>query len=168
LACALWLAGGPVGAQADPTHVIAQLCFPQRAAEKPPWLPVDEVRRGSIAAVQALEAGLTTDDQRVVELVLSEPGYSRHLILSLEPAATVFMIPGRFTAGEWSAWRPADFQSAHPELQFFLLSDQRVPDRSTVPEAAPRIRFQVMPYEQYLELERRRREQGAPHDLPAC
>jgi hypothetical protein len=156
-------------AQIDPPHVIAQLCFPQRSGGTPPGLPLDEVGRGSISSVQAIEAGITTDDQRVVEIVLSEPGYARHLILSLNLSpATVFIIPARFVSGEWSAWRAADFQSAHPELQFLLLSEQRVPDRSTVPDTAPRIRFHVMTYERYLERDRARRERGAPRDLPAC
>lgn len=149
--------------------MIAQLCFPKRSAGNPPGLPLDEVGRQSISSVQAIEAGRTTDEQRVVEIVLSEPGYTRHLILSLNlSAATVFSIPARFASGEWSAWRPADFQSAHPELQFLLLSEQRVPDRSAAPATAPRIRYQVMPYERYLERDRARRERGAPHDLPAC
>jgi hypothetical protein len=165
----LALASAQVGAQSDPPHIVAQLCFPKRASGIAPWLPLDEVGRQSITAVQAIEAGLTTDDQRVVELALGEPGYSRHLILSLDPsAAIVFHIPARFSPGEWSPWRPADFQSAHPELQFFLLSEQRIPDRAAATNGAPRIRFNVMPYEQYLERERRRREQGVPHDLPAC
>ncbi len=168
-AAVLLLSAASVRAQAAPPHVIAQLCFPQRAADPNPGLPLDEVGRGSISSVQATEAGFTTDEQRVVEIVLSEPGYARHLILSLDlAAATVFSIPARFIAGEWSAWRPADFQSAHPELQFLLLSEQRVPDRAAVPGSAPRIRFQVMPYERYLERDRARREQAAPRNLPAC
>lgn len=169
LASLLLLAAMPVRAQSDGQHVIAQLCFPKQASANSSWLRVDEVGRQSISAVQAIEAGLTTGEQRVVELVLSEPGYPRHLILSLDPtAAMVFVMPGRFASGEWSPWRPADFQSAHSELQFFLLSDQRVPDRSAAPEAAPRIRFRVMSYEQYREHARLRREQALPHDLPAC
>lgn len=169
LAAVLLLAAASAQAQGDPPHVIAQLCFPQRSTGTPPGLPLDEVGRGSISSVQAIEAGFTTAEQRVVEIVLSEPGYARQLILSMDlSAATVFSIPSRFVSGEWSAWRAADFQSAHPELLFLLLSEQRVPDRTTVPEAAPRVRFQVMPYERYLERQRQRREQGAPHDLPAC
>jgi hypothetical protein len=168
LAGVILLSTAPAYAQSDP-HVIAQLCFPQRKAGAPPGLPLDEVGRGSISSVYAVEAGFTTDEQRVVEILLSEPGYARHLILSLNlSAATVFTIPTRFLPGDWSAWRPAEFQSMHPELQFLLLSEQRVPDRSAAPDSAPRIRFQVMPYERFLERDRVRREQGAPRDLPAC
>lgn len=166
---ALLLAAVSARAQSDPPHVIAQLCFPQRTAVVPRGLPLDEVGRQSISAVHAIEAGFTTDGQRVVEVVLSEPGYARHLILALDVAAAiVFSIPGRFAAEGWSPWKMADFQSAHPELQFLLLSEQRVPDRSAAPAAAPRIRFQVMPYERYLERDRARRQQGASRDLPAC
>ena len=154
-------------ALADKPHIVAQLCLPKASAESPYSLPLDEIGLNSINSVWGRQAGLTTAGQSVFEAYLGERGYARYLVFTgRKPPSMVFVIPARVSPDSWTEWRAADFQSAHPELQFVLLSDQRVGDRDAPPDDAPRIRYQVLPFEQYLE--RSGARNGGERDIPAC
>jgi len=132
---------------------------------------MDEIARHEMGStLGGGQAAVTVSNQPVFEAALLPPKEVRYLLVKMKSdgEASVFRIPEGLASTDWTDWRLPDFQSSQPLLDFALLRNQEVTDRSAPGSSAPRARYQIVPFNTYLERVRAHRETGKDQGLPGC
>ncbi|MDR7267833.1 hypothetical protein J2X20_000462 [Pelomonas saccharophila] len=171
--CATTTSHGPItrGPVPQGVYVIAQVCFP--AGLDRTSIGVETVTPDSTGGgVEAL-TGRTSTGQPVFEFHTAHPTQLRAvLVRELKQDGTlianfVYQPPSRIEYDSWSVWQQASNVSDRRDFGIAMVNGA-VQSLKAVPATAPMARYRLMPFQQYLSEEARRRKDGLDAALPRC
>ena len=163
---------GTLNNPADRIHVITQICLrsAKGTSNDVVWLdPVTRVGYG-VRAVQRM-TGLTTTHQPVFETYAAPPTDIVGIVifLSSDRATRLIFVPPRsLPTDSWTGWERARSSTKSDRAQRLLMRGMDLPDKTVPAPEAPRARYRLMRFTEWLSRVREIRENGIETNLPPC
>ena len=166
--------GGSINHQGDlgaRTHVVTQICLPNDKGRSEDVVWLDPVTRSGYGGRAERITAVTASDQPVFESYAGPPTDIVGIVVFLASARDtrfIFVLPQSLSAASWSQWEGARFSTKNDRVPGFLMRGMEVPDKASPSTSAPRIRYRLMRFNEYLSGVGKRREKGIETDLPPC
>jgi hypothetical protein len=152
-------------------HVITQICVPNDKGESKEVVWLDPVTQTGYGGRATRISGVTTGNQPVFELYAGPPREIVGVVVFLASARDtklIFAPPRSLPTDSWTPWEVARFSSTSDRVQGALLRGVDIPDKSLPAHDAPRMRYRLMRFNEYLARVGKRRESGIETNLPSC
>ena len=148
--------------------IIVQVCVPEPKLSS--VISIRTVRKGSYGGGGVAKSGTTSGGQTYYEKFAASPTETEALLVHRpgDGMEFVFIPPTRLSNSEWSQWSIPMFASKDFGLAFKLLNGQHP---STIAEPlvdAPRMRFILMSFAEYLERTKQRGLGRSVEAVPGC
>jgi hypothetical protein len=147
-------------------RIIVQVCTPVSA----PGLGIGMITRSRVGGGSETKTWTTTDGQAVYETYAEFPGET--LAVTTQPSRKsdirqVFIPPDDISSTGWSSWYPPAFETTEPNFEWKFFYGH--PFQKVSPSKdAPRIRYILMSFNDYLERVRQRRLGQFSEGVPPC
>lgn len=158
------------GARSDPAkapRVIFQVCVPHLDSTR--FVSVSSIVRGSMGGGAIAKSGTTVRGQPYFESFGDFLAETRAFTIlgDHEKALHVFVPPRELSTKEWSPWYPATYASHDKNIELTILHSGKA--NGDAPSSdAPRMRYILMSFTQFLQRVDDRRQGGSFESVPAC
>jgi hypothetical protein len=148
-------------------RIIVQACLP--TAEDVELISITTIRTDSFQRSSTSRSGQTAADQPYFEEYSAFPHETKAIVVAKTRPGPLFVFkpPHALSAAGWSAWVPPLFETNDSRTHFKILNDQQY-SGSPASSDAPRLRFILMPFSEYLVRVGERRLGKLSETVPPC